>query len=187
MIPNPCHTCGGTGRTRKRHKVTLTIPKGVDTGSRLRLAGKGESGLRGGEPGDLYVVIHVRDHDIFERSEADLACQVSIPPHVAALGGVVQVPTPDGEASLKIQPGTEAGKVYRLRGKGISTLRGDVGDLLVRIDVEIPQHLSSSQKKALENFGKSCTDENFPEARHLRKNVEKFMEKRKALLDAKKK
>ena len=187
IIRTPCKTCAGTGRTKKRRKVTLNIPKGVDTGSRLRLSGKGENGLRGGDPGDLYVVTHVREHDIFERNDADLICNVFVPPHIAALGGMVQIPTPEGEASLKIQPGTVNGKVYRLRGKGITTLHGEVGDLLVRVELEVPQHLSSSQRKALESFGESCSDDNFPEAHKLHKNTEKFMERRKALLDAAKK
>ncbi|MBQ7722197.1 MAG: molecular chaperone DnaJ [Kiritimatiellae bacterium] len=187
MITNPCHACGGTGRTRKRRKITLTIPKGVDTGSRLRLSGKGEKGQRGGEPGDLYVVVHVRDHNVFERNDSDLVCQVAVPPHIAALGGLVQVPTPDGEASLKIQPGTQGGKVYRLRGKGIPNLRGDVGDLLVRIEIEVPQDLSSSQRKALEHFGKSCSESNFPIGKRMKKDVADFMERRKALLEAQKK
>ena len=187
VIRTPCKSCGGTGRRKSRRKITLNIPKGVDTGSRLRLAGKGENGLRGGEPGDLYVVIHVREHDIFERNDADLVCNVFVPPHIAAVGGMVQVPTPEGEASLKIQPGTANGKVYRLRGKGMTTLHGDVGDLLVRIEIEVPQHLSSSQKKALEAFGESCTEDNFPEAHRMRRSAGKFMERREALLNARKK
>ena len=100
---------------------------------------------------------------------------------------MVQVPTPEGEASLKIQPGTTNGKVYRLRGKGMTTLHGDVGDLLVRIELEVPQHLSSSQKKALEAFGESCTEDNFPEAHRMRRSAGKFMERREALLNARKK
>ena len=187
MIRTPCKSCGGSGRRKTRRKVTLNIPKGVDTGSRLRLAGKGESGLRGGEAGDLYVVIHVREHDIFERNDADLVCNVFVPPHIAAVGGMVQVPTPEGEASLKIQPGTANGKVYRLRGKGMTTLRGDVGDLLVRVELEVPQHLSSSQRKALEAFGESCTEDNFPEARKVRRGMDNFMARREALLNARKK
>ncbi len=187
IIKTPCKTCGGTGRRKSRRKVTLNIPRGVDTGSRLRLAGKGESGLRGGEPGDLYVVIHVREHEIFERSDADLVCNVFVPPHIAAVGGMVQIPTPEGEASLKIQPGTANGKVYRLRGKGMTTIHGDVGDLLVRVELEVPQHLSSSQKKALEAFGESCTEDNFPEAHRMRRGIDKFMERRGALLHAQKK
>ena len=187
MIRTPCKSCGGSGRRKTRRKVTLNIPKGVDTGSRLRLAGKGENGLRGGEAGDLYVVIHVREHDIFERNDADLLCNVFVPPHIAAVGGMVQVPTPEGEASLKIQPGTANGKVYRLRGKGMTTLHGEIGDLLVRVEIEVPQHLSSSQRKALEAFGESCTEDNFPEARKVRRGTENFMARREALLNARKK
>ena len=129
----------------------------------------------------------MREHDIFERSDADLVCNVFVPPHIAAVGGMVQVPTPEGEASLKIQPGTANGKVYRLRGKGMTTIHGDVGDLLVRVELEVPQHLSSSQRKALEAFGESCTEDNFPEAHRMRRGIDKFMERREALIKAQKK
>ncbi len=184
IIANPCRTCGGTGRVKNRRKVSLKIPRGVDTGSRIRLGGKGESGSHGGEPGDLYVVIHVRDHEIFQRDGANLLCEVHVPPHIAALGGSVPIPTPEGEGQLKIPSGTSNGKVFRLRGKGMTTLHGEVGDLLVRVEVEVPQHLSSKQKKALEAFGEVADADNFPEAAHMAKDVKKFMERRSALLKA---
>ena len=122
-----------------------------------------------------------------EAADADLLCNVFVPLHIAAVGGMVQVPTPEGEASLKIQPGTANGKVYRLRGKGMTTLHGEIGDLLVRVEIEVPQHLSSSQRKALEAFGESCTEDNFPEARKVRRGTENFMARREALLNARKK
>lgn len=184
VIRNPCRKCGGTGRVKKRRKVSLKIPRGVDTGSRLRLSGKGEAGVRGGEPGDLYVILHVREHDIFERSDNDLICQISVPPHVAALGGSVTIPTPEGEGTLKIQPGTSNGKVYRLRGKGMTSLRGDVGDLLVRVEIEVPQNLSTKQRQLFEEFASLCEDSNFPQASREKKNVKQFMERREALLKA---
>jgi len=173
-----------TGRVKNRRKVSLKIPRGVDTGSRIRLSGKGESGSRGGEPGDLYVVIHVRDHEIFERDGANLICEIHVPPHIAALGGSVPIPTPEGEGQLKIPSGTTNGKVFRLRGKGMTTLHGEVGDLLVHVDIEVPQHLSSKQKKALEAFAEVSDADNFPEAAHMAKDVKKFMERRDALLKA---
>ena len=184
IIANPCRTCGGTGRVKNRRKVSLKIPRGVDTGSRIRLSGKGESGSHGGEPGDLYVVIHVRDHEIFQRDGANLACEIHVPPDIAALGGSVHIPTPAGEGDLKIPAGTTNGKVFRLRGKGMTTLHGEVGDLLVRVIVEVPQHLSSKQKKALEAFAEASDADNYPEAAHMAKEVKKFMERRNALLKA---
>ena len=183
IIRNPCKACGGTGRIKKRRKISLRIPKGVDTGSRIRLSGKGEAGLRGGEPGDLYVVIQVRDHEIFQREDDDLACVVHVPLNVVALGGQVSVPTPDGEASLKIPAGTPGGKVFRLRGKGMPSLHGGVGDLLVQIAIEVPVHLDSAQKKALEEFAKHSDDKNYPEAKHAKKNVAAFLKRRQVLLD----
>ena len=117
----------------------MRIPKGVETGSRLRLAGKGEAGLRGGSAGDLYVVLHVRESSIFDRQGDELICTVYVRPDVAALGGDVQVPTPEGYARLKIPAGTTSGKVFRLRGKGMPSLSGGTGDLHVRMEIEVPE------------------------------------------------
>lgn len=185
VIAKPCKSCGGSGRTKTKRTAELKIPAGVDTGSRIRLAGKGEGGVHGGPDGDLYVVIAVRDHEIFQRDGADLMVSVSVPPHVASLGGEVQIPTPGGIGSLKVLAGTANGKVYRLRGKGMTTLRGEVGDLLVRILIETPQNLSRSQREALESFGKTLGESNFPEAAHLAKAAKRFSDKRDALLKAK--
>ncbi len=182
IIRTPCRKCGGAGRIKVRRSLALRIPPGVETGSRLRVTGKGEGGLRGGPSGDLYVVLHVRDHAIFERQGEDLACTVPVSPAVAALGGDVPVPTPDGLAMLKLPQGTPNGKVFRLRGKGIRGLDGSgVGDLHVRIAIEVPAHLSGSQKRALQAFAESCDGGNYPEAARMRKQVEAFMARRDAL------
>ncbi|NLF86580.1 MAG: molecular chaperone DnaJ [Lentisphaerae bacterium] len=182
IIRTPCRKCNGAGRIKVRRSLALRIPPGVETGSRLRVTGKGEGGLRGGPSGDLYVVLHVRDHEIFERQGEDLACTVLVSPDIAALGGDVPVPTPDGLAMLKLPQGTPNGKVFRLRGKGVRGLDGSgVGDLHVHISIEVPAHLSGSQKRALQAFAESCDGNNYPEAARMRKQVETFMARREAL------
>jgi len=181
IVKNPCKKCRGSGRVRVPRHITLKIPKGVETGSRLRIGGKGESGLRGGPHGDLYVVLHVREHDIFERHGDDLACNLHVSPVLAALGGDVEVPTPEGFARIKIPAGTTAGKVFRLRDKGMPGLHGGCGDLHVRVEIEVPQSLNSRQRRALEDFADACTADNFPEARKLQKQTERFFSRRDAL------
>lgn len=168
VIEHPCPACHGSGQMRAKRQVTLRIPKGVDTGSRLRLAGKGGGGLRGGEPGDLYVVVRVRDSEIFIRDGVDLAVDVPVSPVAAAVGGSVDVPTPDGIANLKIPSGTPNGKLFRLRGKGMPSLRGmGVGDLVVRIVFEVPQRLTAKQRGLLDDLAKALGPENFPESQRL--------------------
>ncbi len=181
IIRNPCKTCNGTGRVKTPRHIALRIPKGVETGSRLRLAGKGEGGLRGGDPGDLYVVLHVRDHELFQRQDDDLACTVHVSPLLAALGGEVEAPTPDGHARIRLPAGTPNGKVFRLRGKGMPNLQGGVGDLHVRVVFEVPVRLSSKQKRMLEEFNASAGNENFPVAARERKTAEAFFTRRDAL------
>ncbi|MBR4613602.1 MAG: molecular chaperone DnaJ [Kiritimatiellae bacterium] len=182
IITNPCHTCHGTGRTKRRRSINVKIPRGVDSGNRMRLAGLGNSGLRGGENGNLIVVFNVAEHPIFEREGNNLACEVHVPLDIAALGGTVSIPTPDGEAQFKIPEGTTNGKLFRYRGKGITSIHGDVGDMLVRVVVEVPDGLSSSQKKALEAFAKTCKEGNYPEMREFKKKSENFLKMREALL-----
>ncbi len=185
IVKNPCRKCRGTGRVKTRRTISLRIPPGVDTGTRLRLSGKGEGGLRGGPAGDLHVVIHVREHELFTRQDDDLACVVTVPPHVAALGGEVEVPTPDGVAKLKISAGTPNGKTFRLRGKGMPSLNGGGnGDLHVRVDIEVPDKLGHHQRKILEEFAQSCTPDNFPETQRRAKQVSKFLERRDVLKKA---
>jgi len=181
VIRNPCKKCGGSGRVKVPRHIALRIPKGVETGSRLRLAGKGESGVRGGPAGDLYVVLHVREHEIFQRQDDDLVCSVHVSPVVAALGGDIDIPTPDGHARIKLPAGTPNGKVFRLRDKGMPSLNGGCGDLHVRIELEVPSHLSSRQKKALEEFAAQSTSDNYPEAARLNKAAEALYARRDAL------
>lgn len=183
VVEKPCRHCEGSGHVRTPSKMTLRIPKGVDSGSRLRLNGKGAAGLRGGQPGDLYVVIHVKDSDIFERDGTTLAVDVPVSPFHAALGGDLDIPTPDGTATIKLAPGTENGKVLRIRGKGMPSLHnGAVGDLLVRIVFDVPVELSSSQRKAVEELAKSMKPENFARQKKFNQSVKTFYSHRDSLL-----
>jgi len=182
IVTQPCRDCKGTGRTKVRKRITLRIPSGVETGSRLRLTGKGDGGGRGGPPGDLYVVLHVRRHDLFERRGDDLLCEVPVPFETVALGGEIQIPTIDGYAKLKVAPGTQTGKVYRLRGKGIPNVEGyDRGDLHVRIVAEVPVKLGGKQKKLLKELEELTTDSNYRERRSFQKRAEAFYERKSAM------
>ena len=165
VIEKPCRKCRGAGHIATPQQISLKIPAGVDSGSRLRLSGKGGGGLRGGENGDLYVLLSVRDSDIFERDGLDLYVSVPVSPVTAALGGEVAVPTPEGEARLKIPAGTPNGKVFRLRGKGVKSLRGgSPGDLDARIVFEVPANPDRRQKELLEEFAKISRESTYPEA-----------------------
>jgi molecular chaperone DnaJ len=163
VIDNPCRDCGGEGRSEKRSTLKITIPAGIDDGARLKSLRNGEAGLRGGPPGDLYVVIHVREHEIFTRDGDDLYCEVPISFAIAALGGEVKVPTLRGHALLKVPAGTQSGKVFRLRGQGLAGMDGSRrGELHVRVLVEVPTRLNHEQRKKLEEFAASCGEENNP-------------------------
>ncbi len=182
MVTDPCNTCSGTGRVKTRKRITLKIPRGVETGSRLRLSGKGEGGVRGGPAGDLYVVIRVKPHTVFRRREDDLFCEIPVPFEVLALGGNIEVPTIDGFAKLKIAAGTETGKVYRLRNKGMPNVEGyGRGDLHVQIMTEVPVKLSSKQKKALSEFQGHVSESNYPSAKKFREQADAFLERKKAM------
>ena len=164
VIEKPCRRCRGTGHVSAPQHISLKIPAGVDDGSRLRLSGKGGGGLRGGPNGDLYVQIAVRESDIFAREGQDLGVDVPVSPILAALGGEVDVPTPEGAARLKIPAGTPNGKLFRLRGKGVPSLRGGYpGDLTARIVIEVPANLDRRQREALEAFQKLVSGGTFPE------------------------
>jgi molecular chaperone DnaJ len=157
VVERPCRACRGVGRRERTSKIKLKIPPGVDTGARLRSAGNGEAGLRGGPPGDLYVVLHVREHEIFQRDGDHLICEVPISFPQAALGAEVEVPTISGTAQIKIPPGTQTGTVFRLKAKGVKNVQGyGWGDLLVRVTVEVPAHLNSAQRAKLEEFAALC-------------------------------
>jgi molecular chaperone DnaJ len=171
VIENPCKKCGGDGRIAHTSHIKIKIPAGIEDGSRLRSSGNGEAGLRGGPAGDLYVVVHVRPHEIFHRDGDEIICEVPIPFTTAALGGEIEVPTLEGAAKLKIPAGTQSGAVFRLRGKGVRNIHdGTRGDQHVRVIVEIPSRLNASQRKKLEEFAALANDEPYP----LRKS---FLEK----------
>jgi molecular chaperone DnaJ len=162
-IEKPCKTCRGHGRLEKTSKIKLRIPAGVDTGSRLRSSGNGEAGFRGGPSGDLYVVLHVKAHEIFQRDGDDLLCEVPVSFVQAALGAEVDVPTLDGKASIKVPAGTQPGTMFRLKGKGVRNIQGyGSGDLHVRITVEVPTHLSAAQKLKLQEFSELCNGKESP-------------------------
>jgi len=182
VIEHHCRRCRGTGHVTSQQKLSLKIPAGIDDGSRLRLSGKGGGGLHGGPPGDLYVLVGIRESDIFERDGLDLGVDIPVSPATAALGGTVDVPTPQGTAQLKIPPGTPNGKVFRLRGKGVPSIRGGYsGDLDARVVFEVPVGLDRKQREALEAFEKSCSSDNFPEARSFAEKVKVFLSHKKKL------
>ncbi|MEX1048248.1 MAG: molecular chaperone DnaJ [Akkermansiaceae bacterium] len=162
-ISDPCPSCKGDGRVQRDSRIKLRIPAGVDTGTRLRSSGNGDAGVRGGAAGDLYVFLHVRDHDVFERDDSDLFCTVPLPFSVAALGGELKVPTLDGQSSIKIPVGTQGGSIFRLREKGMPSLSsGRRGDLNVTVQVEVPTKLNSEQEEKLRAFSESIGDHNSP-------------------------
>lgn len=182
VIEKPCRKCSGNGMVKTPRHISLKIPAGVDTGSRLRLSGQGGGGVRGGENGDLYVLLGVRDSDIFVRDGLDLGVDIPISPATAALGGVVSVPTPHGEAQIKVPAGTPNGKVFRLRGKGVPSLRGGAaGDLNARLVVEVPANLDRKQREALEAFQKVSSASTYPEAQTFANRVKVFFAHRDKL------
>jgi molecular chaperone DnaJ len=155
-ISDPCPDCRGQGRVQKHKTLSVKVPAGVDNGDRIRLGGEGEAGELGGPSGDLYVQIQVRPHPIFRREENDLLCEMPISIGAATLGGDLEVPSLNGRMKLKIPPETQSGKVFRMRGKGVKSVRGGVtGDLLCRVHVETPVNLSSKQKELLREFEES--------------------------------
>jgi molecular chaperone DnaJ len=161
-IKNPCKSCGGAGRTEKERSLSVNIPAGVETGTRIRLSGEGEAGMRGGPTGDLYIFIETREHAIFKRDGVNLFITIPVSMITAALGGEVEVPTIDGGKSrVKVPAGTQAGKQLRLRGKGMPALRGGgAGDMLIELAVETPVNLTAKQKDLLEEFEKLAADNN---------------------------
>lgn len=153
VIANPCTSCGGAGLVKMRKAVSLQIPPGVDTGSRLRLRGEGEEGERGGPPGDLYVIIYVEPHEFFEREEDDIICRVPISFTIAALGGEIEVPTMDGAKKIQIPKGTQPGELFRLRSEGIPHLHGrGRGDQIIQALVQVPKKISKRQEELLKEF-----------------------------------
>jgi molecular chaperone DnaJ len=163
IIEKPCRACDGEGRAENTSRIKLKIPAGIADGSRLRSSGNGEAGIRGGPAGDLYVVIHIKEHPIFQREDDNLYCEVPISFTLAALGGEIPVPTLEGKANLKVPAGTQSGQVFKLRGKGVANVNArDHGDLFARLLVEVPTRLNPEQRQKLEEFASLCGEENTP-------------------------
>jgi molecular chaperone DnaJ len=163
-IKDPCGTCSGSGRVTKDRTLSVNIPAGVEDGTRIRLAGEGEAGLRGGPAGDLYIFLSIKPHEFFQRDGADIFCRVPIPMTTAALGGQIDVPTVDGgKTRVKIPEGCESGKQFRLKSKGMPVLRSRVlGDMYIQVEVETPKSLTPRQRELLEAFEKESHKENNP-------------------------
>ena len=175
QVEKPCTACRGEGRVAKSTKLNVRIPPGVDTGSRLRSSGNGEAGMAGGNAGDLYIVLSVKEHELFERQGEDLFCEIPIKFTLATLGGPIELPTLFGKGSLKIPPGTQSGTTFRLREKGMPSLRGGKqGDQLVRVQVEVPQSLSAEQRKILEEFARISGDAAEPTSKGFFEKAKKF-------------
>jgi molecular chaperone DnaJ len=175
IVKNPCASCRGAGRIEKERTLSVNIPAGVETGTRIRLSGEGEAGLRSGPPGDLYIFIEVREHPLFQRDGQDLHCRVPISFATAALGGEVEVPTIDGGRSrVKVPAGSQTGKQMRLRGKGMPALRGGAqGDMRLELVVETPVNLTARQKDLLREF-ESLSENNNPEGSSFFSKVKSF-------------
>ncbi|MEE2946420.1 MAG: molecular chaperone DnaJ [Pseudomonadota bacterium] len=181
IIQNPCKSCGGVGRIEKDRSLAVNIPAGVETGTRIRLAGEGEAGLRGGPAGDLYIFIDVAQHKIFERESTNLFCRVPVSMTAAALGGDIEVPTIDGGRSrVKIPAGSQSGRQMRLRSKGMPALRGaGQGDMFIELAVETPVNLTSRQKELLKEFNE-LSEDNSPESSSFFKSVKGFWDSMKS-------
>ena len=177
-IPDPCTVCSGTGRIKKHKTLSVKIPAGVDDGDRIRLAGEGEAGVNGGPSGDLYVVVQLKEHGVFQRNGADLHCEMPISFSVAALGGEISIPTLDGEAKIKIPAETQSGQTFRLRGKGIKPIRQtSAGDLMCHVVVETPVRLTDRQKellRELEEINSNDGDKHNPRAKGFMDKVKEF-------------
>ena len=184
IINDPCNSCNGAGRVKEHKSLSVEVPAGVDTGDRIRLSGEGEAGDSGSPPGDLFVQIHVKQHPIFERDNADLYCEVPISIVLAALGGEIEVPSLGGRLNLKIPAGTQTHKLFRMRGKGVKPVRGGpIGDLICRIVVETPVKLNSEQKELLEKLGQSMgkgANKHSPNEKSWIDNVKQFFEDMKS-------
>jgi molecular chaperone DnaJ len=161
-IKDPCRTCHGQGRVEKEKSLSVNIPAGVETGTRIRLAGEGEAGMRGGPTGDLYIFIEVQNHALFERENTNLYCRVPVSIATAALGGEIEVPTIDGGRSrVKVPEGSQSGRQMRLRGKGMPALRGGgIGDMFIELAVETPVKLTARQREILKEFDQLSEDNN---------------------------
>ena len=180
MIPNPCPTCSGAGRIKRNKTLEVKIPAGIDDGMRIRSSGNGEPGMNGGPPGDLYVEIRIKPHPVFQRDGDDLHCEIPVSFAKAALGGEVEVPTLNGKASFTLPEGTQSGKTFRLRSKGIKGVRsGYAGDLFCHVVLETPVKLTERQKELLQEFEKLTTaggSKHSPQSKSWKDKVKEFFE-----------
>ena len=175
LIDRPCRACQGEGRVVGESTATLRIPPGVDNGTKLRSSNNGSAGRRGASAGDLYVVVSVMDHELFERDGDDLMCSVPVKFSVAALGGQINVPKLKGKTLLKVPAGTQGGTLFRLRGEGMPKLRGGgSGDMVVRVDIDVPKRMTDAQKEALKAYAKACGDEDAPVSESWRQKFKRF-------------
>lgn len=173
----PCRDCRGTGLQQIDRDLQIHIQPGVDTGTKLKVSGEGEPGSNGGAYGNLFVIVKIRPHDVFQRDKTDILCELPISLEQAVNGGIVEVPTISGKAKMKLSPGTQSGTVLRIRGKGMPALKGGSrGDQLVKIKIVMPQKLSPEQKEYFNKFLQSLKEENYPEIQQFRKNAERFMQ-----------
>lgn len=180
IIKNPCNTCGGQGRVERDRALNVNIPPGVETGTRIRLSGEGEAGMRGGPPGDLYIFVEIARHELFERDGINLYCRVPVSMTTAALGGTIEVPTIDGgRGRMQIPAGSQSGRQMRLRGKGMPPLRGNgVGDMFIELAVETPVNLTARQKELLREFD-AMGENNNPESKSFFSSVKSFWDSMK--------
>ena len=175
ILEKPCKKCSGNGKHERTSKIKLRIPAGVESGSRLRSSGNGEAGVRGGPSGDLYVFLQVKPHEIFSREGDDLLCEVPVSFIQATLGAEIEVPTLQGKATIKIPAGTQPGTLLRLKGRGVKNLQGyGMGDLHIRVQVEVPTHLNAGQKAKLEEFAALCDGKEMPLAHNFFEKAKKF-------------
>ncbi|MCK4904962.1 molecular chaperone DnaJ [bacterium] len=174
VITTPCNSCRGRGKVKKSQKITANIPKGVDTGARLKIKGEGEGAVKGGSSGDLYIFIHIDEDPFFQRKDDDIITDIPISITIACLGGEIEIPTLDGKTKIQIPHGVQNSKVFRLRGKGMPNLHGHrSGDQYVRLLIETPVNLSKEQKKLMQEFSKLETDKNIP---HRKRFLDRFFE-----------
>ncbi len=178
VIEDPCQTCSGAGRVMKERTLSVNIPAGVEDGTKVRLVGDGEAGMRGGPPGDLYIFLSIKPHTFFQRDGADIFCKVPISMTTGALGGQIEVPTLDGTATrVKIPEGTESGKQFRLKAKGMPVLRSTViGDMYIQVEVETPKNLTRRQRELLEEFERESHKGTSPESAGFFARVKDFFE-----------
>jgi molecular chaperone DnaJ len=178
VIESPCPSCSGSGRVTKERTLSVSIPAGVEDGTRIRLAGEGEAGLRGGPSGDLYIFLSIKPHEFFQRDGADIFCRVPISMVTAALGGSIEVPTVDGgKTRVKVPEGSETGKQFRLKGKGMPVLRSKTnGDMYIQIEVETPKNLTRRQRELLQEFEKESKGDNSPTSTGFFSRVREFFD-----------